>query len=132
DPAWSGNDDDIFGSHTAFIQFAVNNSDPFPAIRIWEREIAPAVRQAEAQLAAKGSPQARIHKGAPLFNVGVAYYASGDFERAFGYVAEAGEENNKSGRGSQFPILIGDDDLSRRFLIKPLVKRYFDIWTQDY
>src|SRR5207253_2292298 len=96
DPAWAGNDDDIFGSHTAFVKFAVNHSDPLPAIHVWERTIAKAVQQAETQLAASGSTQARIHKGAPLFNVGVAYYVAGDFERAFGYVAEAGEENNKS------------------------------------
>lgn len=129
---WAGTDDDIFGAHTLFVKFAIDHRDPLPAIDIWENKIAPDVHLAEAYLAKNGSPQPRIHKGAPLFNVGVACYVAGNLERAFGYVAAAGEENEKSGRGSPFPILIGDDKLSRRFLIKPIGDRYFPVWAEDY
>jgi len=129
---WADADDKIFGAHTLFVKFAIAHRDPLPAIDIWENKIAPDVLLAEAHLAKNGSPQPRIHKGAPLFNVGVACYVAGNLERAFGYVAAAGEENEKSGRGSPFPILIGDDILSRRFLIKPIVDRYFPVWAEDY
>jgi hypothetical protein len=128
-PSWSGNDDDIFGSYTALVAFSIKHFDPLPPILLWENRIAPGVERAESLLA---SGSMRIHKGSPLFNTGVAYYVAGDFERALAYVGEAGEEDQKSGHPSKFPILIGDHPLSRRFLIEPIVKRFFPTWAPDY
>ncbi len=127
----AGNPDDIFGAHTAFVKFSVENGIPKLPILCWEQKITPLVEAAENELKKK-NPNARIHKGAPLFNVGVCHFASGDLESGFKYLASAGREDELSGRGSPFPVLIGDHSLSKRFLIDPIIVKLAPLWLSDY
>jgi hypothetical protein len=97
----------------------------------WEQTIAPLVAEAEAEIG-KTAPTTRFHKGAPLFNVGVCHFANGDLENGFKYLSSAGREDELSGRGGRFPVLIGDHYLSKRFLIGPVVAELLPSWQADY
>ena len=123
--------DEIFGAHTAFVKFAVENAVPNLPIMFWEQKVKPLVESAETELK-KSNPNARIHKGAPLFNIGVCNFAAGDLENGFKYLAQAGKEDELSGRGSRFPVLIGDHPLSKQFLIRPIVVNLVPAWVADY
>ena len=102
-------DDDIFLPHTVYAATALDASlktchgvELLPA-RLWLREIWPRVIEAEQQLK-QSNPNARIHKGAPFFNNGLCFFVAGDFERAIQYFAEAGKEDELSGRGSRYLV----------------------------
>ena len=76
--------------------------------------------EAEKMLSEMEGKGFRIHKGAPYFNVGLCYFLLGDFERAFQYIAEAGVEDEKSGRGPRELVPVGANSLSEQLLIRPL------------
>ena len=56
----------------------------------------------------------------------------GDFDNAYRFLAEAGVEDEKSGRGSRFKILLGDHGLSEQVLITPLEGILFPRWSASY
>jgi hypothetical protein len=123
--------DSVFGAHTAFVKFALKNNIRQYPILCWEQTLAPLVAATEDDLR-KRNPNARLHKGAPLFNVGVCHFANGDLEDGFKYLSSAGKEDELSGRGSRFPILIGDHPLSKKFLLGPVVGELLPSWQADY
>jgi hypothetical protein len=134
---WTQQDDDIFLSHTILINTLLNYSGSLPVglellpVRIWEDHIFPMVETAEVELR-KSNANARIHKGAPFFNVALCLFLSGDFHRAYQYFAEAGKEDELSGRGSRYLLLIGDNKLAERVIIDPLVQTIVLEWATDY
>lgn len=123
--------DSVFGAHTAFVKFALDNNIQKYPILCWEQTIAPLVAATEDELR-KTDPNARLHKGAPLFNVGVCHFANGDLEDGFKYLSSAGREDELSGGGSRFPVLIGDHALSKQFLIGPVIRELTPSWQLDY
>lgn len=135
---WSRADDDIFLTHSLLIEKLLPRSRSAPIsglelvpVRLWEDHILPLCRQTEAQMRIT-HPAARIHKGAPLFNVGLCLFLSGDFDRAFQYFAEAAKEDELSGRGSRRTLVIGDHPLAERVIIDPLVRDLLPHWVSDY
>lgn len=127
----NSDNDSIFAFHTDFVSFCVNARIANRARLLWERKIAPLVAQSEARLRT-ANPAARIHKGAPLYNVGLCCFVLGDFDNAYRFLAEAGIEDEKSGRGSRFKIVLGDHSLSEQVLITPLEKMVFPLWSTSY
>jgi hypothetical protein len=113
------NDDDIFAAHTAYVSYCQNRGLSIRAARIWINVLANLVAEAEAQMQ-QGQQNARVHKGAPFYNVGISFFVAGNFERAYQFIAEAGVEDEKSGRGPRTTILVGGYALSEQVLIAPL------------
>ena len=99
--------------------------------QVWIHGIAPRANKAEEQLRQSDS-RARIHKGAPLFNVALCFFATGDFDRAFQYFIAAGMEDELSGRGNRYLVPIGDNPLAERAVIWPLVQTLIPQWKGDY
>ena len=133
DGTWTGADDDLFTPLNAYCVESWSNSLEIRPPRLWNLHISPIVREVEDALA-KNTPPDRIHKGAPLYNVGVCYVLSGDLDRAMVYIAEAGEEEEKFGRGGGRRISIGDNALSEQILVDPVLrcKALSTNWAADY
>jgi hypothetical protein len=134
---WPRQDDDIFQSHTILIDTLLNHSGKLPVglellpVRLWEDHIFPMVVKAEGELR-KSNANARIHKGAPFFNVALCLFLSGDFHRAYQYFAEAGKEDELSGRGSRYLVPIGVNKLAEQVIIGPLARTIVPEWATDY
>lgn len=125
------NPDDIFGPFTGLVQFSLDRGVPTLAPDCWPA-LDAAVTAAEGRLQAKhGNPAARIHKGSPYFNIGACHFVAGDLETGFRFLMMTGVENARGG-GSPFPVLLGDHDLSRQFLIAPLVAQLLPGWAVRY
>ena len=94
-------------------------------VLIWERVLRPAAVEAEARL---GRP---IHKGAACYNTALCAFLMHDFDGAYQYLMDAYEEDRRLGAGA-FGLLIGKHNLSRKFLIEPLLGTMGPRWTADY
>jgi hypothetical protein len=134
---WGQSDDDIFLPHTLLVKMVL---DTPPAARtgfqllpakVWVQKIWPLTKAAEKEMKLT-VPQARIHKGAPLFNVALCFFLAGDFDRAFQYFTEAGKEDELSGRGSRYLVPTGDNPLAERAIIQPLVQKLIPVWQADF
>ena len=119
-------EDALFAAHTELIARTLEAGDLRPVIALWETNLRQLVINREGEL------KALIHKGAPLYNTGLAYFVAGDFDTSMAYLAEAGRADEKLGRGGRFPVLIGDHPLSKQFLIHPLVAHLFPLWASEY
>lgn len=136
DGTWKEQDDMIFEPHTLLIA-SIRLLPPEQQIkfvplaaRLWVDDLRYITLEKEEELK-RSDPNARIHKGAPLFNVGICFFISGDFDRAFQYFAEAGKEDELSGRGSRNLILTGVNDLADRVIVIPLLS-LIKQWDPDY
>ncbi len=123
--------DALFAFHTDYASFCIKARLAQRPSRLWEARIAPIVEASELRLKSV-DPNARIHKGPPLFNVGLCSLACGDFDNAYRFFAEAGVEDERSGRGGRFKVLLGDHALSEKVLILPLEKTLFPLWSAQY
>ncbi len=112
--AFQGSDDDIFQPFNWYVVFCCDRLIPQRSVALWLGQLAQKTRETEV---AAGR---RIHKGAPIFNVGLAFFAAGDFERAVTFIAEAGIEDEASGRGPAHCVLVGANELSSKILVDPL------------
>lgn len=129
--AYTGNgtldqQDAIFASHTLHIREQLENGDMRSACNAWDEKLETLVSSREKQLGQL------IHKGAPYYNTGLAYFVAGNFDAAFCFLAEAGGEDARNGRGDRNLILRGQHPLSRQMLIEPISKLFFCHWQDDY
>jgi hypothetical protein len=82
-----------------------------------------------AREAALGRP---IHKGAPLYNTGLAFFVAGDFDSALEYFIAADEQDVRSKGSHSFSVVVGTNRLSAEALIDPLAKSLVPPWAADY
>lgn len=122
--------DGIFVYHTNYVDFCIRSFLAQRARRLWRNRISFLVDASEARLRVV-NPGARIHRGAPLFNVGICSFVLGDFDRAVQFIAEAGAYDEGLGRGKKIKILIGDHSLSEQIIVRPL-ERLLNRWAPDY
>jgi len=125
------NDDDIFSAFTVFVEYCRARGLSHRAISLWNRDLRGLVEGAEQQMR-RNDLNARIHKGSPLYNVGLSFFIIGNFERAYQFIAEAGIEDERSHRGARTQILIGNYELSRQILIAPLEEALLPSLENDY
>jgi hypothetical protein len=134
---WQQSDDDLFLPHTLLVRAVLEKPDVIRfglgllPTQVWLHKIWPQTNQTEVELR-QNDPNARIHKGAPLFNVALCFFATGDFDRAFQYFTAAGIEDELSGRGSRYLVPMGDNSLAERAIIRPLVQKLIPYWHGDY
>jgi hypothetical protein len=124
-------DDWAFEYHTEYVDWAgIAGLYRRPAV-LWRTRLAPIVERAEAELAGKRAG-ARIHKGAPFYNVGLSLFRCGAFDAAIQFIGAAGVEEKLLKRGKQSLLLVGRNALSKQVLIEPVIKfKLFD-WSKDY
>ena len=124
---WQGTDDDLFGTHTSYVVSALFPSQPptdAQAIRsawrhglhlrpayLWIDVLAPLVVDAERRLGAE------IHKGVPLYNTGLCFFAAGDTVRAAQYMDAAGREDDRRMPGTQHVLITGNGIADQLFQI---------------
>jgi hypothetical protein len=113
--SWDQHDDDLFAVFTGYVQICLEENCPQPAIQLWECELQERVCNTEQQLVAAD----RIHKGSPLFNVGLCAFVSGDYAKAMQYIYAAAEEDRLLGRDFN-SLIVGSHGLSRQILIDPV------------
>lgn len=119
-------EDRLFKAHTqCFVDYFADH-DLRGLKESWAKNLEPVVKAREAQL---GRP---IHKGAPLHNTGLLFFADGDFDSALAYLAQAGEEDERAGRGRWHQVVIGDHTLSKGVLIEPLETELIPVWVASY
>lgn len=121
---WTDSDDDLFACFTDYVADSFANGVAQRPIALWEQHICPCVASAEE------ASVIRIHKGSPLYNVGLCCFCLGHCDRAYQYFAEAGKEDELCGRGDRRKLLVGDG-LSEQVLIAPLVP-FVVHWAKDY
>jgi hypothetical protein len=124
--------DTVFGRHTTLAEFSQIYGFPTLTIDAWTA-LAPKAAAAEQALrTARGDPKVRIHKGAPLFNVGVCHFANGDLENGFKFLTETGNEDVANGTSDGLAVRLGDHPLSRQILIDPIVAAFSASWSKNY
>jgi len=126
-----GSPSNIFAPFTALVRFALDHSLYALATDCWP-VLDTALNVAGGRLqVARGNPAARFHKGLPHFNLAACHFGAGDLESGFRFLAMTGGEHARAG-GSAFPVLLGDHELSRQFLIAPLVADLLPGWAARY
>ena len=91
------NDDDVFRPLTTATVVAISEQDYRLAIELFNR-VFEVVGQFE------NPPETELHKGAPTFNVGVAYLRNYDFRAAMHYLQVAEDETNRTRPGETHDI----------------------------
>jgi hypothetical protein len=131
---WREADDNIFAPFTWYTDFCWKRLVPERAIALWVTSLAEATAAAEAQLRGRNDPNPRIHKGAPLYNVGLNMFMSGALDRALVFLGEAGAEDERSGRGPAGQILVGNNALSEQLLVNTVFAWISppNVWGTDY
>lgn len=114
---WTKSDDDIFGTHTAYVTFSWPHHFHIRPANLWIKHLWPKVEKAEEEL---GEP---IHKGAPFFNTGLCYFLSGDFISAAQFFDAAGDEDERRNPGSARTLVKGGGLANQ--LLQPIYH-----WTQ--
>ena len=127
---WCADDDDIFAYHTGYVDLALGTGLYSRPVTLWEHRIAPEVEQADAKIQSSGCGNA-IHKGAPLYNVGLCCFIAGDFDRASQYLAEAGLQDERLGRGPKAQVSLGDG-LSEGIIFDPMLNQLVPRNVADY
>ncbi len=120
---WHESDDELFGPHTVFVQFAHQHGLGLRAANVW------LLLQKDVLAADRALPKP-VHRGAPLFNTGLCYFVSGDFDRAVQFITEAGEADRRDGRGES-RIRTGGG-FARQILIEPLVAWLHTCFGADF
>jgi hypothetical protein len=134
---WQSSDDAIFLPHTMLVNALIHlGPDVWSSLalipaQLWAQQLSPRTKQAEEQIRQR-EPKARIHKGAPFFNVGLCFFVVGDFDRAFQYFSEAATEDELSGRGRRHSLLMGDNQLMEKVIVGPIVQDLIPQWQADY
>lgn len=120
--------DQIFGLHAWLIGefLRYGNGDLWKLAHLWPDIIEPEVNAWEKE---HGQ---RIHKGAPIYNTGLAYFLLGDFDSAFRYLVEASKEDEQSQRGNWVGIIFGRTGLYEQILWKPIESELCPLWVSDY
>ena len=93
------NDDDVFRPLTTATVIAISEQDYRLAIELFNRVFEVVGRYEEP-------PDVEFHKGAPTFNVGVAYLRNYDFRAAMHYLQVAEDETNRTRRGQHHNIYL--------------------------
>jgi hypothetical protein len=131
---WPYDDDSIFHSFGLYAEFCWHRLIPQRASALWVTRLSQSTIAAERRRSERGIQPARIHKGSPYFNVGLSMFMAGDFDHAMVLIAEAGEEDQRSGRADASQVLIGNNALSERILINPIANWICkpDTWGDRY
>jgi len=119
-------EDHIFEAHGLLIKSYLPNGDLRQASVLWNEKIAPLVAARELSLGKK------IHKGAPLYNTAIAFFASGDFDTSLCYFMAADEEDVRNKAAHCFKVVIADHPLSGQALIDPIVQTLVSHWAANY
>ena len=119
-------EDELFGAHGALIKARLSSGDLREVCNLWATKIEPLVASREIAL---GRP---IHKGAPLYNTGLAYFVGGDFDSALRYFVAADKEDVQHKRAHNFRVLAGDHPLSKEVIINPIMAELAGCWVQAY
>jgi hypothetical protein len=110
---WIQDDDVIFGPYAGFVRIAQALGTGPRAAPLWEGRIEPLVGPVEQILGRN------LHKGAPLFNTGLACFVSGNLDQAAQYIDAAGEEDERRGVGDARDLIRGTG-FSEQLLVQPL------------
>jgi hypothetical protein len=119
-------EDHLFHEHGLLVSSRRRNGDLREVCGLWAERIAPLVEARERQL---GKP---IHKGAPLYNTGLAFFLAGDFDSAMRYFAQADHEDVQNKGAHEFRLVAGDHPLSREIIIDPIMQSLSAFWVADY
>jgi hypothetical protein len=122
---WEDSDDALFGPYTAYMQPAWRSGLPLRPAQLWIDHIKPQVDVLEAEIGL-------IHKGSPLYNVGVCFFIAGDYARAVQYIAAAGEEEERRSPGGAKRLLTGVGLMSEQVFLKPLYTPLAAEFGSDY
>jgi len=96
------------------------------ACNLWTSKIEPLVRTRELTL------RKTIHKGAPLYNTGLAFFVAGDFDSALSYFIAADKEDVANKGNHSFMVVTGHHPLSAEVLVDPLANTLVPHWTTTY
>lgn len=122
--AHSADHDKAFAAFNHFVQPAWLLQLQWRSVRLWLVRLEPLVSSFETR------HSCCIHKGAPLFNVGLSFFMAGDLARASQYIAAAAHEYHLT-HGSASPILVGGG-MGEGILLKPLYVWLEVTFGQDY
>lgn len=121
---WPKPDDDLFLAHTEYVVFALQHEIAQRPVTLWLNSIQQEVDATDMVL---GSP---VHRGAPLYNVGLCYFFLGDYDRSAQYIAQAGEADRRlHGQTSTLPLGHG---LSEPIFVDPLDSWLHQEFGRDY
>lgn len=112
---WDSQDDRLFDKYTEYCAACWDGLIPQRATLLWLVEMSPLADKADVEIGKAQSGQ-MIHRGSPLYNVGVSFFLAGDFDRAYVYMGAAGEADFKLRGGDADAILLGEHPLARRLL----------------
>jgi hypothetical protein len=84
-------DDKIFAAFTEYVEVARQFGFLQQPIRLWLHCIAPKIKDFEDE------HSVHVHKGSPIYNVGLCYLESGDMDNGFRFITEANCENCRAG-----------------------------------
>jgi hypothetical protein len=121
---WSQDDDILFAPFNGYVQSAWLLDFPLRPVRLWFTDLLPAVVQLEGQVG-------HVHKGAPLFNIGLCFFMAGDYPRALQYIGAAGGEDEIRAPGGASKLLTGAG-LSEQVLLQPLYAWLRSNFGADY
>jgi hypothetical protein len=119
-------EDHLFQAHAVLVSSRRRNGDLREVCGIWAGRIAPLVATRENELGK------HIHKGAPLYNTGLAFFLAGDFDSAMRYFAQADEEDVQHKGAHEFRVVAGDHPLSKEIIIDPIIQSLAAFWVADY
>ncbi len=119
-------EDQVFEAHGALIRARLPSGDLREVCNLWASRIEPLVRTKEATL------RKSIHKGAPLYNTGLAFFVAGDFDFALSYFIAADKEDVANKGTHSFMVVTGHHPLSAEVLVDPLANTLVPHWTTNY
>ncbi|MFH1690258.1 MAG: hypothetical protein ABIE42_08475 [Candidatus Eisenbacteria bacterium] len=112
---WRNNDDSLFAPHTALVDVAIDHHEFLTLpIMIWTECLHQLTAESEQRIGR------RIHKGAPLYNVGLCHFKVGDLVQAAQYIDAAGDEDELSGRTPGRALITGQG-IAKRLLMDDLL-----------
>jgi len=119
-------EDHIFQAHGGLIKARLGSGDLREVCNLWASKLASSVNAREAAL------RKTIHKGAPLYNTGLAFFVAGDFDSALAYFIAADKEDVANKGNHSFMVVTGHHPLSAEVLIDPLTNTLVPHWTTTY
>lgn len=124
---WDGSDDDLFAPLTAYVSVAIRyyGCAAFP-IKIWTAVIEPEVGRIEGLIGRS------IHKGSPLFNVGLCYLIAGNVMHSAQYIDAAAEEDERRRPGSGKDVIVGSSGVAENVKRKLLDSWVLEDFGDDY
>lgn len=116
------NESEIFDAYSDYVFFCVNNLISQRATRLWLCDIEPLLKKHSVE----------VDLFTPLFNVGLAFFMSMDFDHAMIFFCKAGEEAEKAGGNNKQDVLLGRDKSSRRYLVSTIHAVAYGQWSDIY